>query len=109
MDEREARRDEQRVLKLLHCTVQYQYVDEVDDILVEHEVGDYVRHPMVQGRDADGRHRGDKVFPGNIAEFWALVPANRMPRLLEALRAFRDSSRAHAHLRAAVVSLDQVL
>ncbi len=108
MDDR-AETEALRGYKLVRCTVQMQYVDVVDDILVAHEVRDFVRHPMAQGRDADGRHRGDKVFPGNIAELWALVPAPRVASLLEALREFRDASRAHAHLRAAVVALEQVL
>lgn len=96
-------------LELVICSVQAQYVDDVDDIFAAHDSCDYVRHPRAEGRDQDGRHRGSKVFPGNMASFVAYVPAHRLDALLEALRAFRDAREAHAHLRAAVLSADRVL
>jgi hypothetical protein len=96
-------------MKLVLCTVQSQYVDIVDDIFGEHGVCDWVRHPRAEGRDQDGRHRGGKVFPGNLASFFALVPTDHIAPLLDALRRFRDAREAHAHLRAVVLTPDQVL
>lgn len=96
-------------LKVVHCSVQSQYVEAVDDILSAHGVRDYVRHPRAQGRDAEGPHRGDKIFPGNIASFWAYVPTDRLEALLDDLRSFREASEAHAHLRAAVLPVEQIL
>jgi hypothetical protein len=96
-------------LKLVLCSVQSQYVDEVDDIFATHEVADFVRLPRAQGRDQDGRHRGNKVFPGTLASFLAYVPSDRLDALLHDLRSFRDAREAHAHLRAAVLTPDQIL
>ena len=96
-------------MKLVLCTVQSQYVDIIDEIFAEHGALDWVRHPRAEGRDADGRHRGNKVFPGNMASFFAYVPTEHLDALLEALRAFRSAREAHGHLRASVFTPDHVL
>jgi hypothetical protein len=99
----------ERDIKVVLCSVQSQYVDDVDDIFVEHGVHDFVRNPRAEGRDRDGRHRGGKVFPGTIASFVAYVPGHRLEAVMEALRRFRDAREAHAHLRAAVMTPDWIL
>jgi hypothetical protein len=95
--------------KLLLCSVQSQYVDDVDDIFSAHEIRDFVRHPRAEGRDQDGRRRGNKVFPGTLASFIAYVPSDRIDPLLADLRDFRETREAHGHLRAAVLTPDRVL
>jgi hypothetical protein len=100
---------ERSELKLVLCSVQSQYVDEVDDIFAKNEVADFVRLPRTHGRDQDGRHRGNKVFPGTLASFMAYVPTDRLDALLHDLRTFRDVREAHGHLRAAVLTPDQIL
>jgi hypothetical protein len=96
-------------MKLLHVTLQFQYAEEIEGLLAERGVVDLVRHPRVAGRDRDGRHDGSQAFPGHMAAIQAFVPEGQVAPLLEDLRAFRDAKPAHAHLRAAVLSVDETL
>jgi hypothetical protein len=96
-------------VKLVHVTFQFQYAEEIEALLATHGVVDLVRHPRIAGRDRDGRHDGSQAFPGHMAAIQALVPERRVASLLDDLRAFRDAKPAHAHLRAAVLSVDETL
>ena len=94
-------------MKLLHLTFHHEFSDAVERILDRHEVSDFVLHPMLQGRDRDGKHYGSKVHPGNITLVQALVEDERIPDLLEEVNAFRDEKSSHAHLRAAVIPVER--
>lgn len=96
-------------MKLLHVTFQFQYADAVEAIVSERGVKDFVHHPRVSGRDRDGAHDGSQAFPGHMASIEALVDDAAMPELLDALRRFRDEKRAHAHLCAVVLPVEEVL
>jgi hypothetical protein len=96
-------------LKLLHLTFHHEFSDAVERILDRHEISDFVMHPMVHGRDSDGKHFGSKVHPGSITLVQALVEDVRLPALLEEVKAFRDEKSSHAHLRAAVIPVEEEL
>lgn len=96
-------------MKLLHLTFRHEFSDAVERILDRHEITDYVRHPMIQGRDRDGKHAGSKVHPGNITLVQALVEDDRVSNLLETLKGFQEEKPSHAHLRAAVVPVEERL
>ena len=96
-------------MKLLHLTFHHEFSDAVERILDRHEVSDFVLHPLLQGGDRDGKHYGSKVYPGNITLVQALVEDERLSDLLEEVKAFRDEKSSHAHLRAAVLPLEEHL
>lgn len=96
-------------MKLVLVTFQFQYAEEIETLLAKHGIVDLVRHPRIAGRDRDGRHDGSQAFPGHMAAIQAFVEEGRTEPLLDALRAFRDAKPAHAHLRAAVLPLDETL
>ena len=96
-------------MKLVHVTFRFEYADAIDRILDAHDVTDFVRVSMVQGRDRDGKHYGNQVHPGNMVVVQAQVPPARVDALLEDLRRFRDARPAHAHLRALVLPAERSL
>jgi len=96
-------------MKLLHLTFHHEFSDAVERILDRHEVSDFVLHPMTHGKDLDGKHYGSKVYPGNMTVVQALVEDERVSELLEEVKAFRDEKSSHAHLRAAVIPVEQQL
>jgi hypothetical protein len=96
-------------MKLLHVTFHFEYADAIELILDRHEITEYVRYPMVEGRDCEGKHSGTQVFPGSVSVVQAQVPEDAIDALLSDLRAFRDEKRAHAHLQAVVLTVDQHL
>jgi len=96
-------------MKLVHITFQFQYAEAIDAILAEHEIRDYVRHPRIAGRDADGKHDNSQAFPGHLASVDAFVDNDTVDALLDALEEFRTEKTAHEHLRAAVMPVDRIL
>jgi hypothetical protein len=96
-------------MKLVHISVHFEYSDLIDAILDRHGVVDYVRYPMVEGRDSEGRHFGTQVFPGNFTAFQAQVADERLDGLLTDLREFRDRKPTHGHLQAAVLPIERML
>lgn len=96
-------------MKLLHLTFRHEFSDVVEGILDRHGISDFVRHPMIQGRDRDGKHYGSKVYPGSITLVQALVEDRNIQGLLEDLGAFRGEKASHAHLRAALVPVETLL
>ena len=96
-------------MKLLHLTFRHEFSDAVEQILDRHKVSDFVRHPMVDGSDRDGKHYGSKVYPGNTTLIQALVEDERVADLLEDLEAYREERTSHSHLRAAVIPVERLL
>lgn len=96
-------------MKLLHLSFHFEYADAIDLILDRHDVAEYVRYPMVEGTDCEGRHFGTQVFPGNVAVVQAQVPEDRIDALFDDLRAFREEKAAHRHVQALVLSVDRCL
>jgi len=96
-------------VKLLHLTFHFEFLDAVERILDRHGVENFVRHPMVDGRDRDGKHYGTQVFPGNSALVQAQVEDERLDALLEDLKRFRDLKVAHHHIEALVLPVERRL
>jgi O-acetylhomoserine/O-acetylserine sulfhydrylase-like pyridoxal-dependent enzyme len=96
-------------MKLVQITVHFEFADAIAEILDRHEVVNYVRYPMMEGRDRDGRHYGSQVFPGNTTVVAAQVPDERVDRLLGDLATFRDARHSHGHLEALVLPIERRL
>ncbi|MFW5730349.1 MAG: PG0541 family transporter-associated protein [Desulfonatronovibrionaceae bacterium] len=96
-------------MKLVHISFRFEYTEDVDLILQENQVADFVLYPMIQGRGQDGKHFGTQVFPGNFSVVQAAVEDHQVKRLLEDLQQFRQSKKSHEHLRAWVVPVEQGL
>jgi hypothetical protein len=96
-------------MKLLHVTFRFEFLQDVQDILDGHDVAAYVRLPMAQGADVDGRHFGSKVFPGHVSLLQATVDDEDVDALLDDIEAFRTARDAHNHLQALVVPVERRL
>ena len=92
-------------MKLLHLTFRFEFAEAIGRILDRHDIEDFVRYPMIEGRDCDGKHFGTQVFPGNMTAIHAHVPDERLSGLMEELRKFRKARIAHEHLRAVVLDV----
>ena len=96
-------------MKFLHLTFHFEYQERIEAILDRHGVTDFVRYPMIEGRDCDGKHFGTQVFPGNTSVVQALVEEDTVDGLLDDVRAFRDEKQTHQHLQAAVLPVEHML
>lgn len=96
-------------MKLLHLTFREEFSDAVERILNRHGIGDFIRYSGVQGRDRDGRHYGTKVHPGNSTVIQALVEDTHVQDVWSDLGAFRRERDTHAHLRAALLAVEDHL
>ena len=96
-------------VKLVQIHVHFEYTDAVDAMLERVGVTEFVRYPLMENKDVEGRHYGTQVFPGNATIFQAVVPADRLDRLFAELDRFRTSKRAHEHLQALVMPIERTL
>ncbi len=96
-------------MKLLHLSFHFEYADIVTAILDRHDIGDYARYSMVEGKDRDGKHFGTQVFPGNVTVIQAQVPDEKVDALFTDLQTFRQEKDAHRHLQALILPLEQRL
>ena len=96
-------------MKFVHISVHFEYTAFVEATLDRHEVQDYVRYPMMEGKDQDGKHFGSQVFPGNVTVFQALVKEENLDPLFDELERFRRSKPAHEHLQAVVLPVERCL
>lgn len=94
-------------MKLLHLTYHFQYREMIQDILDHHEIENYVRYPMLEGKDNMGKHFGSQVYPGNVSVIQAQVPESELDELLNELKDFRDEKKAHEHLEALVLPIER--
>ncbi len=97
------------MMKLLQISVHFEYTDTIDRLLEGFGVTDYVRYPMIEGKDCDGKHFGSQVFPGNITVFQAQVREEQIDSLFSDLRKFREQKSAHRHLQAIVLPVERRL
>ena len=100
---------EQNQMKFLHITYHFEFSDRIEDLLEGHDIQDYVRYPMMQGQDSDGKHCGTKVFPGSTEVVQACVPDDAVDGLLNDLKQFKEAEKSHRHLRALVLPVEQML
>lgn len=96
-------------MKLVHISFRFEYTEDVDLILQENQVADFVLYPMIQGKGQDGKHFGTQVFPGNFSVVQAAVEDQQVEGLLNDLQKFRQSKKSHEHLRAWVLPVEQEL
>lgn len=96
-------------MKLLHITFHFEFSENVEAILDRHGISDFVRIPMVEGRDRDGKHYGDQVFPGNVSFVQAQVAEDVLEDLLADLKAFKEEKESHRHLQALVLPVERRL
>lgn len=96
-------------MKLVHITFHFEFAEAVEEILDEAGVPNYVRYPMVEGKDAEGKHYGTKVYPGSTTVVQAFADEETADALLEALGEFREAEPAHRHLAAVVVPVEKSL
>lgn len=96
-------------MKFMHITFHFEYSDQVEQILDRHEILNYVRYPMREGKDRDGKHYGNQVFPGSTTVMQAQVPEERVDAILQDLKAFREKKRSRLHLEALVIPIDRRL
>jgi len=93
-------------MKLVLVTYRFEYEDRIEAILDAAEVVNFIRIPMAQGGDADGRHFGTQVHPGHMSQVQALLDDSGAKTLLEQLRSFKQEKQAHEHLVAACVQVE---
>ncbi len=96
-------------MKLLHVTFPFEFTEQVERLLDNRNVQDYVRMSMAAGRDAAGKHQGTQVYPGNLTVIQAHIPDEAVDDLLDALQTFRDARKTHQTLTAAVLPVERSL
>ncbi|MBS3733036.1 MAG: hypothetical protein KGY42_09020 [Desulfobacterales bacterium] len=96
-------------MKFMHITFHFEYADNIEQILDRHEIENFVRYPMREGRDRDGKHYGTQVYPGSTTVVQAQVPDDQVADMLRDLKAFRDKKNSHRHLEALVLPIEQRL
>jgi hypothetical protein len=93
-------------MKFLHLTFHFEYEEPIEAIFDEHEIKDYVRYSMMDGKDSDGKHFGTQVHPGNTTVIQAQVPEDTLEDLMSDLKEFKDAKQSHQHLEALVLPID---
>ncbi len=96
-------------MKLLHISFHFEYAEDIEEILDRHEVDNFVRYPMMEGKDLDGKHFGSQVFPGNTSIVQAKITDEKVEPLLESLQAFRQAKQSHNHLETLVIPVERTL
>ncbi len=102
----EAKLTEESTMKLLFISFHFEYSEEIEAILDQNQVQDFVRYPMLESKDIDGKHFGSQVFPGNSSVVQALVDEECLQSIKEDLRAFQQSKISRRHLQAFVLPIE---
>ncbi|MFO7932069.1 MAG: hypothetical protein R6U97_11760 [Desulfosalsimonas sp.] len=96
-------------MKFMHITFHFEYADKIEQILDRHEIENFVRYPMLEGKDAEGKHYGTQVFPGSTTVVQAQVPEDRLDALMGDLKTFREEKTSQKHLEAVVLPIERRL
>lgn len=96
--------DEQH-MRLVHISLRYEHLDELDGVLTKHRVVDYVRHPRREGAGA-GAANTAPGSPERLAVVEALVHWSVIEPLLMSLRRFRAEK---GTLRAAILPIEAAI
>lgn len=96
-------------MKFLHITYHFEFSDRIEELLERHEIPDYVRYAMVQGKDRDGKHFNTKVHPGSAEVVQAQVPEDALEGLLTDLERFKNAEKSHRHLTVLVLAVEKAL
>ncbi|MFB6357307.1 MAG: PG0541 family transporter-associated protein [bacterium] len=93
-------------MKFLHVTFHFEYEEPIEEILDDHDIENFVRYPMMEGKDEKGKHYGSQVYPGNVSVIQAQVPEDVIEDLMKDLKQFKDAKQSHEHLEALVLPVD---
>ena len=96
-------------MKLVMVTYHFEFNEDVEKILDDCQVLDFVRYSMVEGKDRDGKHFGSKVYPGNSSVVFAQIEDDTVEKLLEDLEKFRSEEKSHRHLTTLVMPVESRL
>jgi hypothetical protein len=96
-------------MKFLHITYHFEFSDRIEAMLERHEIPDYVRYPMVQGKDRNGKYFNTKVHPGSAEVVQAQVPDDALEELLQDMKEFKEAEKSHRHLTVLVLAVEKVL
>ena len=96
-------------MKLLCIVFHFEYAEDIEAILDKHNIQDFVRYPMLESKDIDGKHFGTQVYPGNSSVVQALVDTESVQLLLNDLQTFKQAKSSQSHLQAFVVPIEQRL
>jgi len=96
-------------MKLMIISFHFEYGESIESILDQHEIRDYVRFSMIEGKDRDGKHYGNQVFPGNVTVVQAQVQDQEAEGLFRDLRAFKEAKDSHRHLQALLLPVEDRL
>ncbi len=94
-------------MKFIHISFHFEYGGVIEKILDSNEVKDYVRYPMIESKDCDGKHFGTQVYPGNASVIQAMVEEEKIEKLFAELEDFKTEKKSHHHLRAVVLPLER--
>lgn len=96
-------------MKFVHVTYHFEYNEAIEEILEDHDIEDYARYGMMEGKDEKGKHFGTQVHPGNVSIVQAQVPEETLDNLMADLKEFKESKQAHEHLEALVLPIERRL
>jgi hypothetical protein len=96
-------------MKLMIISFHFEYGEDIEFILDQHAIRDYVRFPMLEGKDRDGKHFGNQVFPGNVTVVQAQVEDRAVEELFQDLKSFKQSKDSHRHLQAVLLPVEDQL
>lgn len=96
-------------MKFVQISVYFEYSDVIEAMLDKHQVNDYIRYNMVDGKDPEGKHFGSQVFPGNFTVYHAQVSSDHLDALFADMEAFQTSRPAHHHMQAIVLPIERSL
>lgn len=96
-------------MKLIHITFHFEYTETIEGILDCHGVADFVRYPMMEGKDCDGKHFGTQVYPGSTSVVQAQVPEETVEAVFASLREFKEAKATRRHLEAVVLPVERKL
>lgn len=96
-------------MKFVQISVYFEYSDVIEAMLDRHQVADYIRYSMADGKDPDGKHFGSQVFPGHFTVYHAQVSSQNLDALFAELEDFRSSRPAHHHMQAIVLPIERSL
>lgn len=96
-------------MKFVQITYHFEYADVIETILDDHRIEHYARYSMMEGKDREGKHFGTQVYPGNVSIVQAQVPEESLDGLMEDLKDFKEDKKAHEHLEAIVLPIENRL
>lgn len=96
-------------MKLVSIWFHFEFSDRIEAIVDESGVENFVRFSMIEGKDRDGKHYGNQVYPGNISVIQAQVPEDYLEEFMRKLGAFKREKEAHKHLQALVLPIERRL